>query len=50
MDRLRVLVDTGFDPDVDLRVDPSGAYRWASDKPVLHEICRRYFDERKEDG
>jgi hypothetical protein len=39
-----------FDPSVDLRIDPSGAFRWASDKPEMHRFVRDYFRSRREDG
>lgn len=49
-ERLRVLIDNDFDPEVDLAIDPaSGAWRWASDKPALHQWCRDYFRVRRED-
>jgi len=39
-----------FDPDRDIAVADSGAWRWASDKPRLHGFVREYFQSRDEDG
>lgn len=49
IDRLEVLIEHDYDPERDLSAD-GGAYRWASDKPVLHAICGEYFTRRREDG
>jgi hypothetical protein len=40
----------GFDPATDIAIDPNGCWRWASDKPELHEYVRNYFQRRREDG
>jgi len=48
--RLTVLEEHAFDPETDLAVAPSGAYRWASDKPGLQAWCADYFRRRREDG
>lgn len=39
-----------FDPCRDLRLGKSGAWRWASAKPGLHEHVAQYLRDRKEDG
>lgn len=39
-----------FDPLRDLVIAPSGAWRWATDKPDLHAYLMRYFASRREDG
>jgi hypothetical protein len=39
-----------FDPASDLRIDRYGAWRWASDKPDLHEHCTRYLTYRAKDS
>ncbi|MBP6608493.1 MAG: hypothetical protein KA258_02825 [Deltaproteobacteria bacterium] len=49
-DRNLELVALGFDPARDLRLAPSGAWDWNSDKPELHTWAREYFGRRKEDG
>jgi|GEM_PF-397385 len=49
-ERLTVLQEHDYDPDVDLRVGPSGAYVWASSKPGLHAWCVDYFHQRREDA
>lgn len=49
LDRLAVLIDHDYDPERDLTIDASGAYRWASAKPELHALCRDYFRQRRED-
>jgi hypothetical protein len=40
----------GFDPRADIAIDESGAWRWNSDKPAMHEYVRAYFAARREDG
>ena len=49
-ERHRALAAHGFDPHTDISLPPSGALRWASDKPALHQYLRDYFENRKEDG
>lgn len=39
-----------FDPATDLRRGRDGAWRWASDKPGLHDCLREYFSGRADDG
>ena len=49
-ERDRAMSAFGFDPHRDIVPDPSGAWRWGSDKPDLHDFVRRYFASRMEDG
>ncbi|MBI1354548.1 MAG: hypothetical protein GC160_09385 [Acidobacteria bacterium] len=46
--RDEILAD--FDPCRDIAIDGGGCWKWASEKPALHERVRRYFDQRMEDG
>ena len=39
-----------FDPYSDIAVDDTGAWRWNSDKPAMHDYVRGYFMSRREDG
>lgn len=39
-----------FDPAHDLALDGNGVWRWASDKPAMHEYLRQYFAGRQEDS
>jgi hypothetical protein len=39
-----------FDPEVDIRIGPSGCLEWASDKPALHRWAKAFFKNRLEDG
>lgn len=39
-----------FDPSSDLAIGTSGAWRWNSEKPLLHQYVNDYFALRKEDG
>jgi len=39
-----------FDPVADIAIDAQGAWRWASDKPELHDYLVRYMHSRREDG
>lgn len=48
--RHAALIAHDFNPDTDIRVDAGGAWCWASDKPGLHDLIRRYFASRREDG
>jgi hypothetical protein len=43
------LASFGFNPYEDIALDASGAWRWSSDKPQMHEFVRGYFAGRKED-
>ncbi|MCB1124072.1 MAG: hypothetical protein KJT03_21155 [Verrucomicrobiae bacterium] len=38
-----------FNPARDIAMDPSGIWRWASDKPAMHRYAAQYFKDRKED-
>jgi len=41
----------GFRALEDIRIDEvTGCWRWATDKPALHEHVRRHFIRRREDG
>jgi hypothetical protein len=44
------LIPHCFDPHNDIRPGADGAWRWATDKPALHELLRDYFLGRHEDG
>jgi hypothetical protein len=50
LERLDVLIEHGFDPELDLQLDARGPLAWASHKPQLHARCREYFAVRREDG
>jgi hypothetical protein len=39
-----------FDPGQDLAIDPTGCWRWNSDKKALHQHVEQYFRHRQEDG
>lgn len=39
-----------FNPRTDISPGAEGAWRWASDKPALHDLLRNYFLNRHEDG
>lgn len=45
----RHLLLSDFDPRTDVAVSESGAWRWATDKPSLHDEIRAYFQSRSED-
>ena len=49
-ERHLILTHHDFEPRVDIRVNPSGAWEWNSDKPVLHDQVRGYFAARREDA
>lgn len=40
----------GFDPNTDIRPGNDGAWRWASNKPEMHDLVNDYFHVRNEDG
>jgi hypothetical protein len=48
--RRRILTANDFNPAQDIGVAENGAWRWTTDKPVMHEAVRQYFYERREDG
>ncbi len=39
-----------FNPVEDIALDKHGSWRWATDKPGLHEYVASYFRSRREDG
>lgn len=47
--RHQALAAAGFDPEVDISAPPAAAWRWASDKPGLHQLLTNYFAARRED-
>jgi len=50
-DRQRKLQEAGFRAMEDLALDvDTGCWRWATDKPALHEYVRSHFIRRREDG
>jgi hypothetical protein len=50
-DRQRLLHEAGFEAMADLAIDPeTSAWRWATDKPGLHDYVRSHFARRREDG
>lgn len=49
IERESILVENQFDPLVDLAIDVNGLWRWASDKPDLHQRVADYFQSRRED-
>ncbi|MCB1499001.1 MAG: hypothetical protein KDK07_04300 [Bauldia sp.] len=40
----------GYEPAVDLALSESGAWRWNSSKPEMHDYVASYFAARKEDA
>lgn len=48
--RLDALSQYAFDPYTDIAMDDNGLWRWASDKPELHQYVHSYFASRNEDG
>ena len=48
--RHKIAKKIDFAPETDIEIDTSGAWKWASQKPQLHEACTNYFVKRKEDG
>jgi hypothetical protein len=47
LDRWQLL--TTYDPGADVGVSGSGAFRWTTDKPQLHQAVRDFFAARRED-
>ena len=39
-----------FDPSRDIAIDPSGCWRWSTNKPDMHRYVSDYFRARREDG
>jgi len=50
IERHNIAREAGLNPETDIAIDTSGAWKWASDKPKLHQTCASYFADRKEDG
>ena len=48
--RHEMLAALGFDPHEDIAVAANGPWRWASDKPEMHNYLRSCFASREEDG
>ena len=44
------LLENQFDPTRDIALDANGAWRWATQKPLLHDYVKAYFRSRREDG
>jgi len=49
-DRWRILVETGFDPDLDLKSDSQGVYQLTERSQALRDGLRAYFRARNEDS
>ncbi len=49
-ERHRWFSEFDFDPDVDLRIGPNGAWQWARSRPDLETFFVNYFMNRAEDG
>jgi hypothetical protein len=49
-ERNKVLIDTAFNPNVDLIYDTRGVLALSGDKPALRDGLRRYFRLRNEDS
>ncbi|MDP7646006.1 MAG: hypothetical protein QF400_02495, partial [Candidatus Peribacteraceae bacterium] len=48
--RIQILKDNDFDPEVDIAIGSNGLLQWATDKPVLHHEVKKYFWNRQEEG
>jgi hypothetical protein len=48
LERHRSLMGFDFDPDIDLRIGPNGAWEWARRRPDLEEFLQKYFSSRAE--
>ena len=48
--RHRGLVDSGFDPAVDIVIGRNGAWQWAAPKPEIERFLANHFVSRAEDG
>lgn len=48
--RLTILAAHDFLPEIDLKIGPSGALEWCTDKSELHQWCKNYFTHRDEDA
>jgi hypothetical protein len=47
--RFKPLIDSEFDPEVDIAPSASGCWQWASNKTSLHEEVYKYFLSRQEE-
>ena len=47
--RYKDFAQFNFDPNVDLALDPNGAWRWSSAKPAMHHYIHNYIAGRQED-
>jgi hypothetical protein len=47
--RFGILKGNGYDPAADIAAAPAQAWRWATQKPRLHNQVRQYFQGRRED-
>jgi len=50
VERRDILLRHAYDPTADLSLTPDGTWRWASEKPDLHDEVRAYFAQRQEDA
>lgn len=48
-DRNWILIENNFDSTEDIVLDFNGLYKWSSNKLLLQEKIRKYFQERKDD-
>jgi len=48
--RIQILKDNDFDPEVDIAIGDNGLLRWATEKPQLHHEVKEYFWNRQEEG
>lgn len=48
--RHSILKNYSFNPATDIKIDENGLWCWNSDKPVMHQLIKEYFENRKEDG
>ncbi len=49
LDRQDQLAGFDFDPEIDLRIGPNGAWQWARPRPELESFLTGYFISRNED-
>lgn len=50
VERWKILIDNGFDPDLDLKRDTQGLWTWTDNNPRLRDEVRSYFRQRNEDS
>lgn len=48
--RFNILAKHNFDPFRDIELDSQGIWKWASEKPEMHQDMVEYFASRKEDS